>query len=289
MSKKILLVEDSPTQAKRTQMILSNEGYETKWVTNGREGLDSITNEQPDMVITDIEMPVMNGYRFCKNLKNDSLTTKIPVVMLTSRSDSLDIIKGLEAGADNFITKPFEQYYLIKQVRKIFDNFAAAGKGGTAEAEIIHGYQGQIALTTERQQILELLFNTINSSVECDAMGLLLISNGDSHLFFQVSHQPLSKETSFSFKKRILSAAILLCKHETTVKLRTQEIVNETSHHEIDKEPGSFANVPLINNSQTIGMLAITNLKPDMYDADDIKFLFQLGAESAQAFDRIMR
>ncbi len=289
MSKKILLVEDSPTQAKRTRLILSNEGYETKWVTNGREGLDSITNEHPDMVITDIEMPVMNGYRFCKNLKADPITTKIPVVMLTSRSDSLDIIKGLEVGADNFITKPFEEYYLLERVKKIFKNYESEPAGKTGNDEIIQGYQGQIALTTERQQILELLFHTINSSVACDAMGLLLISNGDSHLFFQVSQQPLSKATSFAFKKKVLSAAVLLCKHETTVKLRTQEIINENSRHEIDQEPISFANVPLINNSQTIGILAITNLKPDVYDADDIKFLFQLGTQSAQAFDRIMR
>lgn len=289
MSKTILVVEDSPTQAQRTQLILSRGGYETDLAENGREGLDHISNSRPDMVITDLEMPIMNGYRLCKHLKSDPDTADIPIVMLTSRSDSIDIIKGLEAGADNFITKPYDEYHLLDSVKKIFDNVKQRLTGELTEDKIMLGYQGQIAVTQDRQQILELLFSTINGVVDCDAMGLLLISNADSHLFFQVSKNSLADDTSYEFKKKILSAAVLLCKPEPEVKLRSYSIVRGSDRLEMRGSPQSFASVPLINNSQTIGMLAIANLKADIFDADNIKFLFQLGAEAAQAFDRIQR
>lgn len=289
MSKSILVVEDSPTQAKRIQLILSGEDYNVSIAENGRDGIDQIMDERPDMIITDIEMPVMDGYRLCKHIKSDPNTADIPVVMLTFRSNSLDIIKGLEVGADNFITKPFEDFYLIGQVKKIFEHLRLRQTGELKEDKIIHGYQGQVALTSDRQQILELLYSTISSTLACDVMGLLLISNSDSHLFFQISQHKLADAASYEFKKKILSAAVLLCKPGPTIKIRSHVIVKENGSLEIEGEPESFANVPLINNSQTIGMLAIANMKPDIYDADNIKFLFQLGTEAAQAFDRIKR
>lgn len=289
MTRSILLVEDSPTQAQRTQMILSREGYEVSLAENGREGLDKVMDCHPDMVITDIEMPVMDGYRLCKFLKTDNETAKIPVVMLTSCDESLDIIRGLEVGADNFITKPFEEYDLLSRVAKVFDNLEQRQKGELKEDKLISGYQGQIAITSDRKQILELLYETMNKTVKCDLMGLLLISNTDSHLFFQVSDQPVTTEASYDFKRKILSGAILLSKHESTVRLVTNYVVKKENMSELIGDNRSFASVPLITGSQTIGMLAISNMAADIFDTDDIKFLFQLGTEAARAFDRIMR
>jgi len=115
----ILIVEDSPTQTKLLRLILEENGYIVNSAPNGVKALEHIRNKKPDLIITDVVMPEMDGFALCKALKSDPDLRLIPVMLLTSLSNPQDVINGLQAGADNFLTKPYEGAFLVSRIHNI--------------------------------------------------------------------------------------------------------------------------------------------------------------------------
>jgi signal transduction histidine kinase len=160
MTRRILVAEDSRTQAERLRLLLTREGYEVEIAPNGREGLLSAKPRFPDLVISDVTMPDMDGFEFCRVMKSSEVTKHVPFILLTSRSTPADIIKGLESGADNFIPKPYADDYLLMRIRRIFEQLEHRKKG-RLEMEVALTIGGRkIVVTADRQQIVELLFST---------------------------------------------------------------------------------------------------------------------------------
>src|SRR2546428_231253 len=102
-SVQILVVEDSATQAERLQYVLEQRGYRLSAARNGREALAAIRANPPTLVISDIIMPEMDGYQLCRRIKQEECFKNTPVILLTSLSDPVDVVRGLECGADNFV------------------------------------------------------------------------------------------------------------------------------------------------------------------------------------------
>jgi signal transduction histidine kinase len=160
MTSRILIVEDSRTQAERLRLLLLREGYEVRVALNGRQGLASADPDRTDLIISDITMPEMDGYAFCRAVKSSEATRRIPFILLTARSSPADIITGLECGADNFIPKPYEDAGLLQRVRRIFEQLEHR-KRGVLDMEVHLTLGGRrISVTADRQQIMELLFST---------------------------------------------------------------------------------------------------------------------------------
>src|SRR3990172_2302346 len=290
MSKKILLVEDSPTQAQRAQLILEREGYDVTLAPDGTEGLERAMTTQPDLVVTDIVMPNMDGYEMCREIKTRTETKGIPVVMLTTKGDIMDIIKGLGVGADNFITKPYEGSLLVNRIERIFDNLDLRSKGLLFEDMEIATFNGKVAMTSDRFQILSLLLSTIGVVIHCNVMGLFLLSQNREHSLYLVSLQPLSEATSNDLTDKVLAAANVLDDGELTGEnVRLTKVVKEEELPVLEETFQSFISVPLINSGEVIGILTTANTKEDAFQPDDVKLLYQLGLQSAEAFDRIGR
>lgn len=112
----ILIVEDSPTNIQVLGRVLKNEGYELAIATDGKEGLQVAMNIQPDLILLDIMMPVMDGIESCKRLKKYEQTKDIPIIFLTARGNADDIIAGFKIGAVDYITKPFNSHELLARV-----------------------------------------------------------------------------------------------------------------------------------------------------------------------------
>jgi CheY-like chemotaxis protein len=100
---RILIVEDSLTQAGRLKCLLEKNGHPVIVAANGKEALSLLGTRKPDLIISDIIMPEMDGYQLCKQIKSDENLKDIPVILLTALSDPKDVLKGLECNADNFI------------------------------------------------------------------------------------------------------------------------------------------------------------------------------------------
>lgn len=115
----ILIVEDEVDIATLVSFNLERAGYAVDTVHDGREGLEKILKEQPDLVVLDLMLPSMDGYQILKEMQRDTRSHAIPVLMLTAKSQIDDRIKGLELGADDYLTKPFSPKELILRVQAI--------------------------------------------------------------------------------------------------------------------------------------------------------------------------
>ena len=119
MSARILIVDDLLASVKVLAAKLAGEYYEVLTANDGASGLDIVREQEPDLVLLDVMMPGMDGFEVCRRLKEDPETTHIPVVMVTALSDTADRVRGLEAGADDFLTKPVSDVTLFTRVRSL--------------------------------------------------------------------------------------------------------------------------------------------------------------------------
>jgi two-component system, OmpR family, alkaline phosphatase synthesis response regulator PhoP len=120
MNKKILVIEDEKLSRKNLLKILQAEGFESVGAENGAMGIQLAIEQEPDMIICDIMMPDMDGYEVLKTLRQDSNTILIPFIFLTAKTERADIRQGMNLGADDYLTKPFEIDELLKAVATRF-------------------------------------------------------------------------------------------------------------------------------------------------------------------------
>jgi class 3 adenylate cyclase/CheY-like chemotaxis protein len=116
---KVLVVDDLPQNVKLLADLLTFKGYEVVTAASGPEALEKVTKERPDLVLLDVMMPEMSGYEVCRKIRDDPATGILPVVMVTSLDPGQERIKGLEAGADDFLSKPVNQAELLARVRSL--------------------------------------------------------------------------------------------------------------------------------------------------------------------------
>ncbi len=117
---KILIVDDSPQNVQLLEAYLAAAGYEVTAAFDGTEALQKLESEDhPDLIILDVMMPGLNGYRVCEEIKNHHDTHRIPVMMLTALSEIDDKVKGFEAGADEFLSKPVDKLELLLRVKSL--------------------------------------------------------------------------------------------------------------------------------------------------------------------------
>ena len=119
MPKKILVVDDEPHFLLLVKSRLEGNGYQTVEATDGVEALRKAKEEKPDLILLDLMLPKMDGYKVCGFLKKDSRYAKIPIVLFSARAQAADIKMGEEVGADGYLTKPFEPDSLLEKIRKL--------------------------------------------------------------------------------------------------------------------------------------------------------------------------
>ncbi len=114
---RILIVDDNPLNLKMLDIILKNENYQTLKAENGFKALELARKELPDLVFLDIMMPEMDGFEVCQKLKADPETAEIPIIFLTSKTDTDGIVHGFELGAADYVTRPFNRVELLARMR----------------------------------------------------------------------------------------------------------------------------------------------------------------------------
>ena len=125
MMARVLVVEDDPDVRRLVEMKLKLDGIETLTATNGQEALDVLAESPVDLVILDLQMPVMGGIETCRRIREDDELSGIPIVMLTARAQAADIQEGLSTGADDYVVKPFSPRELLGRVRGILNRAGA--------------------------------------------------------------------------------------------------------------------------------------------------------------------
>ncbi|OGU77915.1 MAG: hypothetical protein A2279_02900 [Stygiobacter sp. RIFOXYA12_FULL_38_9] len=162
----ILVVEDSPTQAEQLSYLLEKNDYVVVAATNGNIALECINERKPMLIISDIVMPEMNGYELCKEIKASEKMMDIPVILLTALTRTEDVLEGISCGADNFITKPYSEDYLISHVQHILSNRNIyKNERVRIGVEIMLGGKRRF-ITAGQQQMLTLLLSSYEAAVQ---------------------------------------------------------------------------------------------------------------------------
>lgn len=114
MSGRVLVVDDDAALSEMIGIVLQSEGYETAFCSDGATAVDAYHTEQPDLILLDLMLPGMDGIEICRRIRAES---GVPIVMLTAKGDTADVVQGLEAGADDYITKPAKPTELVARVK----------------------------------------------------------------------------------------------------------------------------------------------------------------------------
>lgn len=110
----ILVVDDDPALAEMLQLVLVKEGFSTVWVGHGNDVMDVFRERKPALVLLDLMLPGRDGIQICQDIRGES---GVPIIMLTARSDTPDVVRGLGAGADDYVSKPFRSAELVARIR----------------------------------------------------------------------------------------------------------------------------------------------------------------------------
>ncbi|HOM01519.1 MAG TPA: response regulator [Acetivibrio sp.] len=145
--KKILIIDDTEFMTKLISDVLINEGYEVVTASNGRQGIEMVRIEKPDLVLLDVVMPDMDGFEVCKTLRDDEGNNLMPIIMLTAQDNEDDKLTGLELGADDYIIKPFNTRELVSRVRNTLRRIDR-----NQWANPLTGLQGNIEIQSEINQ-----------------------------------------------------------------------------------------------------------------------------------------
>jgi len=124
MSKRVLIVEDDSNIAELLRLYLEKDGFDVTIAVNGAEGLAEFERTEPDLILLDIMMPVLDGWGVCREIRTVS---NVPIIMLTAKGETLDKVTGLEMGADDYIVKPFEVGELMARIHAVMRRFDVTG------------------------------------------------------------------------------------------------------------------------------------------------------------------
>ena len=133
MNKKALVVEDDKNIAELLRLYLEKDGFEVSIASDGGQGLRLAGDVEPDVILLDIMLPVMDGWQVCKEIRR---TSQVPIIMLTAKGETFDKVSGLEMGADDYVTKPFEVKELIARIHAVMRR--ADGNAAPPEKKLVY-------------------------------------------------------------------------------------------------------------------------------------------------------
>ena len=148
MTQKILIIEDDKSVQQLIRMYLVNDGFEVIFSMDGKEGLDKALNDNPDLILLDLNLPKIDGIEICKKVR---INSDVPIIMVTAKIEELDRLDGLENGADDYITKPFSPRELVARVKAVLRRVNTSGNKQVQIPENIQS--GDIYLDTASRRV----------------------------------------------------------------------------------------------------------------------------------------
>lgn len=188
MSKRLLIVDDEPNLLRAVAACLKAEGYEVSTARSGREALVHLAESVPDLIVSDIRMPGMDGYQLVRQLRGSPRTALVPIIFLTAKDETTDRIEGFRAGIDAYLTKPFEPEELIAVVNGILNRVERthsqiARLVGSAEQEAPVSFQDEELTDAENRVALAVSRGLSNKEIAAELeISVRTVENHISHI-----------------------------------------------------------------------------------------------------------
>jgi DNA-binding response OmpR family regulator len=176
MSYRILIVEDEPGMIELLSVALEDEGFIISIANNGQQGLQKVEKEDPDLIISDVMMPDMDGYQFCEQLRENPKTASIPFIFLTAKKDVSDRVRGLNLGADDYISKPFHVVEVVARIKTLMQRARrsrAATTAPSATPEVEADFSGDLEKISIGEVVQTIALTKKN--------GRLVVTHGNRH------------------------------------------------------------------------------------------------------------
>ncbi|MCA1960114.1 MAG: response regulator [Desulfomonile sp.] len=162
----ILIVEDSLTQAMLLKHLLEEHGYRVTAANSGKAAIEALAGERPALIISDIVMPEMDGFELTRRIKDNDEWRDIPVILLTALSEGEDVIRGIEAQVDFYITKPYDEDFLLSKVESIVSNPLRRQKKPSPQTLEINLWGKAHQVTVDAERSLSLLASTYENAIQ---------------------------------------------------------------------------------------------------------------------------
>lgn len=299
----ILIIEDSPTQAEQLRFLLEENGYRVRVAGNGVEGLDLAREQRPDLVISDVVMPQMNGYEFCSAIRADAALCDVPVVLLTSFASLQNIIRGLECGAHNFLRKPYDPEYLVQRVRILIDGIQQRQRASIDLRLVLMPPADAEDREIDREQILDLLVSTYDQAIRMNselsrqhdalaqwqyrlaAMHQIAIRTNEATSVTELLDRAAEELRQFPGVEAVVIGTIEPRRRVECGQPGTQVQRKGRPSSADERPPAVF---PLQVGDRILGSLLMTMADPAAPDANDRTLLAAMADRIAAALDRLL-
>jgi len=304
MKGKILIIDDSITQATTLKLALVKAGFDVSVAKDGIEGIELVYQLFPDIIISDIIMPEINGYQLCRVLKSDNLTKRIPIILLTSQDEKIDRFWGIKAGANSFFVKGNNISSLIDEINTIISNTSLLSETerkrlverkkvetttiktrvnqlldqSLIESTITNEFRNLSELIHDRDSLIKKLFQLLFSILDYQIAGLYFNDHAGDKKLLSLSTNKLSENENLliSVKNDFFQVV-----HPNIFNLETSDQFEYEVFEELNKEEtvnnsismNDFASriiIPIKFNNQVLGGLCLYDLSPNHYKEDQL-------------------